>query len=182
MIGIDLAEDKQALAVIDHDVRVLARKTVKVKAFRLGEALDWAVAAAKVKGFTHVTVACEPTGPRWMQVQRLRAERCPPLVCIQPLMFHIARDQQSMIFGPRQRAVQLVSAAAGRRRRSQRRVRVLVPWMMTGAATSRQIGSECLITLRPIRAQVSPPRDVLPAQGVVALFPEKRNIAATTRL
>jgi hypothetical protein len=51
VIGIDLAEDKQALAVVDHDVRVLARKTVKVKAFRLGEALDWAVAQAKVKGF-----------------------------------------------------------------------------------------------------------------------------------
>ena len=38
VIGIDLAEDKQALAVVDHDVRVLARKTVRVKAFRLGEA------------------------------------------------------------------------------------------------------------------------------------------------
>jgi len=38
VVGIDLAEDKQALAVIDHDVRVLARKTVKVKVFRLGEA------------------------------------------------------------------------------------------------------------------------------------------------
>jgi transposase len=94
VIGIDLAKDKQALAVIDHDVRVLARKTVKVKAFRLGEALDWAVAAAKVKGFGHVTVACEPTGPRWMQVQRLCAERGLPLVCIQPLMSHIAREQQ----------------------------------------------------------------------------------------
>ena len=42
VVGIDLAEDKQAIAVIDHDVRVLARKTVRVKAFRLGEALDWA--------------------------------------------------------------------------------------------------------------------------------------------
>ena len=94
VIGIDLAEDKQALAVIDHDVRVLARKTVKVKAFRLGEALDWAVAAATVKGFAHVTVACEPTGPRWMQVQRLCAERGLPLVCIQPLVSHIAREQQ----------------------------------------------------------------------------------------
>jgi transposase len=94
VIGIDLAEDKQALAVIDHDVRVLARKTVKVKAFRLGEALDWAVAAAKVKGFAHVAVACEPTGPRWMQVQRLCAERGLPLVCIQPLVSHIAREQQ----------------------------------------------------------------------------------------
>jgi transposase len=63
VVGIDLAEDKQALAVVDHDVRVLARKTVKVKAFRLGEALDWAVAQARVKGFKHVAVACEPTGP-----------------------------------------------------------------------------------------------------------------------
>ncbi len=94
VIGIDLAEDKQALAVIDHDVRVLARKTVRVKAFRLGQALDWAAAQAKVKGFERVTVACEPTGPRWMQVQRLCAERGLPLVCVQPLVSHIAREQQ----------------------------------------------------------------------------------------
>jgi transposase len=94
VIGIDLAEDKQAVAVVDHDLRVLARKTVKVKAFRLGEALDWAVARATVKGFAHVAVACEPTGPRWMQVQRLCAERGLPLVCIQPLVSHIAREQQ----------------------------------------------------------------------------------------
>ena len=94
VIGIDLAEDKQAIAVIDHDVRVIARKTVRVKAFRLGEALDWAAAQARVKGFASVTVACEPTGPRWMQVQRLCAERGLPLVCIQPLVSHIAREQQ----------------------------------------------------------------------------------------
>ena len=94
VIGIDLAEDKQAIAVIDHDVRVLARKTVRVKAFRLGEALDWAAGQARAKGFAQVTVACEPTGPRWMQVQRLCAERGLPLVCIQPLMSHIAREQQ----------------------------------------------------------------------------------------
>ena len=94
VIGIDLAEDMQASAVVDHDVRVLARKTVRVKAFRLGEALDWAAAQATVKGFTHVTVACEPTGPRWMQVQRLCAERGLPLVCIQPLVSHIGREQQ----------------------------------------------------------------------------------------
>ena len=41
-----------------------------------------------------MTVACEPTGPRWMQVQRLCAERGLPLVCIQPLVSHIAREQQ----------------------------------------------------------------------------------------
>ena len=94
VIGIDLAEDKQAVAVIDHDVRVLARKTVRVKAFRLGEALDWAVEAAGAKGFRQVAVACEPTGPRWLQVQRLCAERGLPLVCVQPLVTHIARQQQ----------------------------------------------------------------------------------------
>src|SRR6202051_1901069 len=92
--GIDLADDKQAIAVVDHDVRVLARKTVRVKAFRLGQALDWAVTQARLKGFEQVTVSCEPTGPRWMQVQRLCAERGLPLVCIQPLVSHIARGQQ----------------------------------------------------------------------------------------
>jgi transposase len=94
VIGIDLAEDKQAIAVIDHDVRVIARKTVRVKAFRLDPALDWAIGQARAKGFTAVTVACEPTGPRWLQVQRLCAERGLPLVCIQPLTSHIAREQQ----------------------------------------------------------------------------------------
>ena len=94
VVGIDLAEDKQAIAVVDHDVRVLARKTVRVKAFRLGEALDWAVGQARGKGFAYVAVSCEPTGPRWLQVQRLCAERGLPLVCIQPLVSHIAREQQ----------------------------------------------------------------------------------------
>ena len=94
VIGIDLGDEKQAIAVVDHDVRVLARKTVRVKAFRLGEALDWAVGQARAKGFTAVAVACEPTGARWLQVQRLCAERELPLVCIQPLVSHIARQQQ----------------------------------------------------------------------------------------
>jgi transposase len=94
VIGIDLADDKQALAVVDHDVRVLARKTVRVKAFRLGETLDWAVAQARLRGFAAVAVACEPTGSRWLQVQRLCAERGLPLVCVQPLVTHIARQQQ----------------------------------------------------------------------------------------
>ena len=94
VIGIDLGDEKQAIAVVDHDVRVLARKTVRVKAFRLGEALDWAVAQARAKGHAAVAVACEPTGARWLQVQRLCAERGLPLVCIQPLVSHIAREQQ----------------------------------------------------------------------------------------
>ena len=94
VVGIDLGEDKQALALVDHDVRVLWRKTVRVQAHRLGEALDEAVAAARAAGLAAVTVACEPTGPRWMQVQRLCAERGLDLVCVQPLVSHIAREQE----------------------------------------------------------------------------------------
>jgi transposase len=94
VIGIDLGEVKQALAVIDHDARVLWRKTVRVRAHELGEALDLAVGAARAAGFAAVTVACEPTGPRWMQVQRLCSARGLVLVCIQPLVSHISREQQ----------------------------------------------------------------------------------------
>jgi hypothetical protein len=94
VVGIDLGEDKQALAVVDHDVRVLWRKTVRVKAHQLGEALDRAVGEARARGYVRVAVACEPTGARWMQVQRLCAERGLDLVCIQPLVSHIAREQQ----------------------------------------------------------------------------------------
>jgi transposase len=94
VIGIDLGEGKQALALVDHDVRVLWRKTARVKVHELGEALDLAAGAARAAGFTAVTVACEPTGPRWMQVQRLCAQRGLVLVCVQPLASHIAREQQ----------------------------------------------------------------------------------------
>jgi transposase len=94
VVGIDLGEEKQALALVDHDVRVLWRKTARVRAHQLGEALDLAVAAARERGLSAVTVACEPTGPRWMQVRRLCAQRGLVLVCVQPLASHIAREQQ----------------------------------------------------------------------------------------
>src|SRR3974390_3386794 len=94
VVGIDLGEDKQALCVVDHDVRVLWRKAARGKARGLGGALDEAAAARRAAGFSAVTVACEPTGPRWMQVQRLCAERGLVLVCVQPLVSHIAREQQ----------------------------------------------------------------------------------------
>lgn len=94
VVGIDLGEDKQALVLIDHDGRVLWRRTVRVRVHLLGGVLDLAVEAAREAGLAAVTVACEPTGPRWMQVQRLCAERGLVLVCIQPLVSHIAREQQ----------------------------------------------------------------------------------------
>ena len=149
VIGIDLAEDKQAIAVVDHDVRVLARKTVRVKAFRLGEALDWAVGAGPGEGVRGVTVACEPTGPRWMQVQRLCAERGLPLVCIQPLVSHIAREQQDYTTHKTDEsdcvliARLAVSCTAMSRRSWMRRGRSCGTWGGAGRSWSRRRRRRC---------------------------------------
>lgn len=62
IVGIDLADEKQMVVVTDHDSKVLARKTFKCHAWNLGTALDWAAKQAASKGFTAVTVACEPKG------------------------------------------------------------------------------------------------------------------------
>lgn len=95
LVGVDLAEDKQALAVTDHDSRVLARKTVRATlAHQLGRHLDWAVEQARRAGFCSITVSCEPTGSRWLQLQRLCAERELAFVCVQPVVSHIAREQE----------------------------------------------------------------------------------------
>jgi hypothetical protein len=89
--GIDLAEDNQAVVVTDHDSKVLARRSPRCKAWQLGEVLDWAVGKAKARGFASVTVACEPTGSRWMHVQQACAERGLNFVCVQTLVTHNAR-------------------------------------------------------------------------------------------
>jgi transposase len=93
---LDLGEKKQALAVIDHDGRVLARRSPRVKAHDLGGYLDWALAQARGAGLAGLSVACEPTGSRWMHVQQLCAGRGLPMVCVQPLVSHIAREQQDL--------------------------------------------------------------------------------------
>lgn len=92
MIGIDLGEDRQMVVVTDPDSRVLARQSFAGKAAELGPALDRAVAQAAAAGFVQVTVACEPTGSRWMQVQELSAARALKMVCVQPLATHLARE------------------------------------------------------------------------------------------
>lgn len=89
--GIDLAEDNQAVVVTDHDSKVLASRSPRCKAWQLGEVLDWAVGKAKARGFASVTVACEPTGSRWMHVQQACAERGLNFVCVQTLVTHNAR-------------------------------------------------------------------------------------------
>lgn len=96
IVGIDLADRKQMLVVTDHDSKVLARRTFRCKAWDLGAALDWAADRAHTKGFTGVTVACEPTGNRWMVLSQLAAERGMAFVCVQPVASSWARKTEDL--------------------------------------------------------------------------------------
>jgi transposase len=98
IVGIDLADIKQAAVVVDHDSRVLARRRVSCKAWELGDLLDWAVGRAKAAGYGSVTVACEPTGHRWRVLDQLAAERGLALVCVQPLLVWRAREAEDLTF------------------------------------------------------------------------------------
>ena len=62
ILGIDLADKKQAVVVRDHDSQVLARKMVKVRAWDLGPVLDWAHQQARRRGFAGVTVGVSRPG------------------------------------------------------------------------------------------------------------------------
>jgi transposase len=80
--AIDLADGKQMLVVMDHDSRVLARRTLRCRPWELGAGLDWAAQRAAQAGFAGVTVGCEPTGHRWQVLGQLAAERGMPFVCV----------------------------------------------------------------------------------------------------
>src|SRR6266545_4113622 len=88
--------DRAILAMCDHDSRVLARRTVRGRAWQLEEALRWGRTAAVEHGFAGVVVGCEPTGHRW----RIVAELCDrlelDLVCVQPLLVGRAREQEDL--------------------------------------------------------------------------------------
>src|SRR5260370_40638459 len=73
IVGIDLADEKQAAVVTDHDSRVIARRRVTARAWELGGLLDWAVARAAAAGVASVAGACEPTGHRWRGPGQLAA-------------------------------------------------------------------------------------------------------------
>ena len=96
IVGIDLADAKQAAVVTDHDSRVLARRRVTARAWELGDLLEWAVGRARAAGFASVTVACEPTGHRWRVLDQLAAERGLALVCVQPLLVYRAREGEDL--------------------------------------------------------------------------------------
>ncbi|MGH3636139.1 MAG: IS110 family transposase [Mycobacterium sp.] len=94
IVAIDLADEKQVLVLTDHDSRVLARRRVKAKAWRLGPVLEWARQKAREQGFDDVTIGCEPTGHRWRVLDQLAAERDMTLVCVQPLLVGRARESE----------------------------------------------------------------------------------------
>ena len=96
IVGIDLADRKQMVVVTDHDSKVLARRTFRVKAWDLGAALDWAAERAAKAGFAGVTVACEPTGHRWRVLGQLAEQRGMPLVCVQPAASAWARKSEDL--------------------------------------------------------------------------------------
>src|SRR3954451_16882309 len=98
IVGIDLAHDRQAIVVTDHDSRVLARGKVKSRAWELGAVLDWALDKARAAGFTSVTVACEPTGHRWRVLDQLTRDRGLALVCVQPLLVYRSREGEDLTF------------------------------------------------------------------------------------
>jgi transposase len=94
--GVDLGEKSQALAVTGGDGQVLARRSPRVSVHGLGPYLDWAAGQARAAGFAGLSVACEPTGSRWMAVQDLCEARGLPFVCVQPLVSHVAREQEDL--------------------------------------------------------------------------------------
>jgi transposase len=99
ILGIDLAKSRQAAVLTDHDSRVLARWRPRCSVWRLDELLERALRAAVSAGFAGITVACEPTGHRWMIVGQLAARRGVPLVCVQPLVVARSREAEDYTRG-----------------------------------------------------------------------------------
>ena len=99
ILGIDLAQSRQAAVLTNHDSRVLARWRPRCSPWQLDDLLERALRAALAAGFSGMTVACEPTGHRWMIVQQLAAGRGIPLVCVQPLVVARARESEDYTRG-----------------------------------------------------------------------------------
>jgi transposase len=94
VLAFDLAGEKQVCVLTDPDSRVLGRRTVRVQAWRLGEAVAWGLARAAEAGYDSVVVACEPTGHRWRVLDQIAAQHGVALVCVQPLLVARAREAE----------------------------------------------------------------------------------------
>jgi transposase len=92
IVAVDLASQRQAAVVCDHDSVVLARRMFRGSAWCIGEILAWAAPVARQAGFTGVVLACEPTGHRWKPLVVTGRAGKIPVVCVQPLLVRRARE------------------------------------------------------------------------------------------
>jgi transposase len=100
VLAIDLGEDKQVAVVMDHECRVLGRRTVTAKAHQLAGLLDWAAGVAGQKaGLEGLAVVCEPTGHRWKALMGLADAAGHGFCCVQPLAVHRAREGDDYTLG-----------------------------------------------------------------------------------
>jgi transposase len=94
VVAVDLAKARQAVAVMDHDSRVLGRRMFACSPWGLGQALAWAEDLAVEHGFEGVAAAFEPTGHRWKPLLALCRDRGIGVVCVQPLLVHRGREAE----------------------------------------------------------------------------------------
>jgi transposase len=92
VLAVDLGEDKQVAVVVEHGGRVLARKIVKARAYRLGGLAGGGAGRAGRAGFSGVTVACEPAGHRRKAVTGPADAAGHGFCCVQPLAVRRARE------------------------------------------------------------------------------------------
>lgn len=156
ILGIDLADDKQAAVVTDHDSRVVARRRVTCRAWELGSLLDWALERAHAAGFASVTVACEPTGHRWRVLDQLAAERGLPLVCVQPLLVWRAREAEDLTWDKSDPKDAMLIARLAAERRCYEPERIDVTW-----ARLRHLGARRAALTTKSTAAVQQLRDLL---------------------
>lgn len=94
VVAVDLAKAKQAVAVMDHDSRVLGRRMFACSPWGLDQALAWAEDVAVDAGFAGIVAAFEPTGHRWKPLLALCRDRRVGAVCVQPLLVHRGREAE----------------------------------------------------------------------------------------
>jgi transposase len=96
ILAVDLGEDKQVAALMNHEGLVLGRRVVVAKAYQLGGLLGWASARAVEVGFAGVVVGCEPTGHRWRSVMQLSDQAGMGFVCVNSFQVHLARESDDL--------------------------------------------------------------------------------------
>lgn len=94
IVGIDLAAEKQAAVVADHESTTLGKRMFSGSPWVIDEILDWAAPIAAQAGFAGVVVCCEPTGHRWKPLLDRCGERGVDLVCVNPMLVARAREAE----------------------------------------------------------------------------------------